>query len=278
MRERVRVLGERDLASALELIAERPVENVFVASRVQVSGLHPHALGCEIWGYEVDGELVSLCHVGANLVPVNATNRAVDAFARKLGPFRSSASITGPSDVTLDLFAALSRHWGSAWRHPREVRPRQPVMVIDADSAVAGDPRVRRITRAEEDAYFAAAVAMYTEEVGVSPLDGTDGYRRYVARLIDMGRAFGIVEGGTVLFKSDVGAAADGVCQVQGVWLHPDLRGQGLSVPSMASVVSLCRLRWPTVSLYVNDFNARAIACYARTGFRTVGEFATVLY
>ena len=32
------------------------------------------------------------------------------------------------------------------------------------------------------------------------------------------------------------------------------------------------------VSLYVNDYNVRALAAYRRVGFREVGAFATVLF
>lgn len=278
MRRRVRTLGDRDLSAALQLLRARPVENVFVASRVALSGLDPRLLGCEVWGFEVDGELESLLHVGANLVPVNATTDAVKAFAAKLGPYRTCASIVGPADASLGLFEALSALWGTAWSHPREIRRSQPVMAIATEASVTPDARVRRIAMDDADAYFDAAVAMYTEEVGVSPLDGTDGYRRYVRRLVETGRAFGVVDGGRVLFKADVGSAAEGVCQVQGVWLDPALRGRGLSEPAMSAVIKLCRERWGTVSLYVNDFNTRAISCYSRIGMRRVGEFGTVLY
>jgi predicted GNAT family acetyltransferase len=34
----------------------------------------------------------------------------------------------------------------------------------------------------------------------------------------------------------------------------------------------------PTVSLYVNDFNAPAIAAYDAVGFERVGMFATVMF
>ncbi|MBA3529491.1 MAG: DUF4081 domain-containing protein, partial [Propionibacteriaceae bacterium] len=43
-------------------------------------------------------------------------------------------------------------------------------------------------------------------------------------------------------------------------------------------VVRLARSVTPTVSLYVNDYNAAARATYARVGFQTTGEFATILY
>ena len=68
------------------------------------------------------------------------------------------------------------------------------------------------------------------------------------------------------------------VCQVQGVWLDPSLRGRGLAAPAMAAAVRLARTVAPTVSLYVNDFNLPARATYARVGFRDIGEFATVHY
>jgi predicted GNAT family acetyltransferase len=34
----------------------------------------------------------------------------------------------------------------------------------------------------------------------------------------------------------------------------------------------------PSVSLYVNDYNVRAVRTYERVGFRQVGTFATVLF
>jgi uncharacterized protein len=66
---------------------------------------------------------------------------------------------------------------------------------------------------------------------------------------------------------------------VQGVWVDPQLRGKGLGTAGMAAVVNLCLDEIaPVVSLYVNDFNAPALATYARVGFSRVGTFATVLF
>ncbi len=47
----------------------------------------------------------------------------------------------------------------------------------------------------------------------------------------------------------------------------------------MAAVVQYVRSHVaPSVSLYVNDYNLRAVRTYERVGFRTVGAFATVLF
>ena len=58
----------------------------------------------------------------------------------------------------------------------------------------------------------------------------------------------------------------------------PHLRGRGLAVPAMAAATRAILDRHDLVSLYVNDFNVRAVRTYLRTGFVVVGEFATVLY
>jgi len=273
------VLGRDDLPAVLRLLARRPIENVFVGSRIRAAGVEASSLGCPIWGYEQDGELRSLCHAGANLVPVNADADAVDAWTEFAGPDRMCFSIIGPSTVALDLWRRLAERWGTPWSKVRDVRAKQPVMAISGPPAVEPDQRVRRMGLDHWDSYYEAAVKMYTEEVGVSPVQGSPaGYRFYVRQLITSGRAFGLVHEGRVVFKADVGSVAGSVCQVQGVWLDPALRGQGLAAPAMAAVVQLARTIAPTVSLYVNDYNLPARATYARVGFTDVGEFATVHY
>ena len=275
----VRVLGKDDLGPSVRVLSERPVENVFVASRVRAAGIEAGSLGCPVWGFERDGVLRALCHAGANLVPVNADDDALDAWAEFAGPERMCYSIIGPSAAALGLWRRLGERWGTAWREVREVRPRQPVMAIDTEPVLAPNSKVRRVTLDQWDAYYEAAVKMYTEEVGVSPIQGNPaGYRFYIRQLITSGRAFGWFDGDRVLFKADLGSVAGSVCQVQGVWLDPELRGRGLAGPAMAAVVRLARGVAPTVSLYVNDYNLPARATYAKVGFAEVGEFATVHY
>ena len=277
-RPAVRILGNDDLDQVTELLMRSPLENLFVASRVQAGGLDPYMLGCQMVGYERKGELVSVCHAGSNLVPVAADDDAIDAFIRFLGPRRRAASIMGVAEPALKLWEGLSQSYGGQWSSVRDLRPVQPMMSMSEDSALAIDERVRPITMKDFDIYFDAAVKMYTEEVGVTPLESSGSYRGHVRRTIEKGRAFGIIEDGRVLFKSDVGCATGMYCQVQGVWMHPSLRGQGLAAPAMSAVVKLARGQWPVVSLYVNDYNGPAVRLYERVGFVTGSTFATVLY
>ncbi|HET9871732.1 MAG TPA: GNAT family N-acetyltransferase [Propionibacteriaceae bacterium] len=275
----VRLLERDDLPATIAILTSNPVENVFVAARIRSAGLEQTSLGCAMWGFERAGVLRSLCHAGFNLVPVNADAEAVAAFAGFAGRDRMCSSIFGPSTVVMDLWHQLSERWGGCWADVREVRPRQPVLSIETEPSVEPNPAVRRVTIEHWDAYFDAAVKMYTEEVGVSPIQGNPaGYRFYVRQLITSGRAFALFDGPRVLFKADLGSVSGTVSQVQGVWVDPELRGRGMAAPAMAAVVRLARKITPTVSLYVNDFNTRALRAYLRVGFTPVGEFATVLY
>jgi uncharacterized protein len=274
----VRLLDERDRGTVLAICDRDPVTNVFVGSRVRALGLDPGRLGAQLWGHAPGGRLESLCYSGANLVPVAATPDAVAAFAdRALRQGRRCSSVVGPAAEVQALWALLRPQWGPA----REVRPVQPVMVIDGPPHVAPDPLVRRVRIDELDILWPASVAMFTEEVGVSPTSGDGGasYRARVEQLIRAGRAFARIEGGRVIFKAEIGAVTPQACQVQGVWVRPECRGRGLAAPGMAAVVVEAERSFaPLVSLYVNDYNAPARAAYRRAGFTETGRFMSVLF
>jgi hypothetical protein len=277
--EPARLLDDRDRDAALEICDADPVANVFVASRIRALGMESGRLGAQIWGYaDDDGRLRSICYSGANLVPVQADSDALAAYAdRALRQGRRCSSVVGTSAAVTELWGYLSPRWGPA----REVRAAQPLMAIDGPPLVDADPGVRRVRMGEIETLLPACIAMFTEEVGVSPLAGDGGvaYRARVAELVRSGRAFARIEGGQVIFKAEVGAATPQACQVQGVWVRPEFRGRGLAAPGMAAVVTEARRSIaPVVSLYVNDFNAPARAAYRRAGFSEVGEFMSVLF
>lgn len=268
---------DEDLAETLELLDREPLTNLFLSSRIGQAGLEPSRLGCPVWGFRRAGRLVAVCHDGTNCVPAGEDAEAIEAFAVQLAGRRRAQSIMGRSDVVAALHARLVE-LGPSWRRPREIRRHQPLLAIDQDPEVEADPRVRMITPETFLPYFRAAVAMYTEEVGVSPLDPSHSYQSYVLGLISSARAIGAVEGDRVWFKTDIGSLRDGRCQIQGVWLDPQLRGHRMSIPAMAAATRLARRQAGQVSLYVNDFNVRALRMYATVGFRQVGELGTVLY
>lgn len=277
-REGVRVLGPADLEDFLALVARDPVVNVFADHRARTTRLQPRWLGGEVWGLYDDGELSAACHVAANLVPVGADPAAARAFAA-YAPHRvrSVSTIVGPQPAVDTFWGSVASRWGSA----REVRYAQPHLEIRRPPRVVPDPLVRRTVRSDLDALYPACVAMYTEEVGVSPErgGGADLYRARVTQLISRGWSFArFDDDGRVVFKAEVACASPYAAQVQGVWVAPSHRGQGLATAGMAAVVAAVRADIaPVVSLYVNEWNTPARAAYARVGFEETARFTTVM-
>ena len=276
-----RVLDEGDEAAVLRLLSTDPVATCVVAGRVEAVGTSPRALGAPLWGLGDGGDLDAVCLAGANLIPFarpGAERAAATAFAdrgRRAG--RRCSTIVGPATAVGPLWDRLETAWGP----PRDVRPQQPLLAIDGPPAVPAEPRVRPVRSVELDTLLPAAVAMFTEEVGVSPLrvDGGAGYRARLAELVRAGRSLAWIERGEVLFKAEIGAVSRSACQVQGVWVAPSHRGRGIGAAGTAAVVEYARTTIaPVVSLYVNDYNAPARAAYGRVGFREVGRYASVLF
>jgi predicted GNAT family acetyltransferase len=274
----LRLLTDHDRDEVLALCDRDAVTNVFVSSRIRATGLDPSRLGGQLWGYSDGGELTSVCYSGANLVPVGANSDAIAAFASRAKlQGRRCSSIVGPADAISQLWSLLAPSWG----RPREVRAVQPVMAISGPSPVEPDPQVRMVRPHELDVVLPSCIAMFTEEVGVSPIGGDGGaaYRARMADLIGAGRSFARIEpDGHVTFKAEIGAATPYACQVQGVWVPPEDRGRGHAVRGMATVVQAALELAPVVTLYVNDFNTPARAAYLRAGFKQVGTFMSVLF
>jgi len=274
----VRLLGDADRAAVERVLDRSPFAAAPVAEQIGAHGLEWWRAEARVFGYGSRRQLDSVCWLGANVIPVEATPPAVAAFADlAMMNSRQCSSIVGPADAVLDFWDQVASVWGPA----RDVRRCQPLLAVDAPPATQPDPAVRLVRPDEINMLFPAAVAMYTEEVGVSPLAdrGEHRYRQRIADLIRARRAYARIIDGRVVFKAELAVVTRHTAQVQGVWVDPAYRGRGLSVAGMATVVrDALRRVAPTVSLYVNDFNEPARRTYARTGFREVGTFATVLF
>jgi len=279
MRHGIRPLGPADLSAFLELVALDPVVNVFADYRARTTSLEPRWLGGEMWGRWLGGDLVAACHVGANLVPIQAGEDDARAFGeRALARGRTVSTLVGPHEPVSAFWHTVAGHWG----RPPDVRWQQPHLELIGAPLVEPDPLVRRTSRADLAEVYPACVAMYTEEVGVSPElgGGAELYRARVLQLMSRGWSFArFDETGRLVFKAEVACASPYAAQIQGVYVVPDLRGRGIATSGMAAVAEIVsREIAPTVSLYVNDWNAPARRAYERVGFVETARFSTVMF
>lgn len=281
-REGIQVLGREDLSDFLALTGRDPVVNVFAEHRARITSLEPRWLGGEVWGLYRRGELTAACHLGANVVPVECGPGEATAFARHALAHaprggRNVATLVGPVEAVQAMWQVL----GPAWGPSRDQRWEQPHLQIADDPVVEMDPLVVHTSPRHLEALYPACVAMYREEVGADPESGGPRglYRTRVEQLVARGWSFSRIEDGEVVFKAEVASATPYAAQVQGVWVRPDRRGEGLAAAGMATVVRLVRRDIaPVVSLYVNAWNVPARRAYERAGFLRTATFATVMF
>lgn len=286
----------RDLKAAQELCAADPVGCVLLAMHIESALAAGRLRSGRLWvvkDRDQRGELVALVWAGANLMPVVPT-RDDDVMATVAGTVASRierpSAIVGHADVVLDLWGRLE----PAWRTARQVRASQWLMAIDhapraqapldRDFAAAHALESVRLARMDDyDALLPACVDMFRGEVGYDPLEfGRDAYEERLKWLVRSGRSlvqYGEIDGvRQVVYKAEAGIVGGGVAELQGVWVAPELRGHGLARAGLSATVERVRATIaPSVSLYVNDFNAPAARAYEAVGFARVGTFATVM-
>ncbi|MDT5225904.1 MAG: uncharacterized protein QOG19_3311 [Mycobacterium sp.] len=309
LQTRPRLLTGSDTAPLRRLVRRDALVNCVFDSRLQYApDLDARRLGGFVWGLDgpmldadgsrdidnspgFDGDSAptagaaslraALFH-GGNLIPVGRDLEALELLAEQLSRNgRGCSSIVGPAVSVQAIWPVLARRWGPA----RAIRMIQPLLMIDRAAAPKiehlVDRSVRIVHPTEEQQFLPAAVAMFTEELGLSPLgrDRGAGYRARVSEVVAARRAFARFDDrGRVQFKAEIGALSAGTAQLQGVWVRPDLRGLGIGTAAMAAVLRLALDRAPTVSLYVNDFNIPARRMYDRLCMRQAGVLSTVLF
>lgn len=278
----VRILANSDTPALQQLVEQQPVINAYIQSildtgrRAGPIGGFARGIFLGIFDPTNPNKLEAACWAGANIVPVNTSTEHGVYFGQALVSLGEYfGSIFGQQAAVEGIWETLQH----GQQTPRDIRKNQPFMTITQQSKTLPNPNVRLASEADYDAVLPASVAMFTEELGYSPLaDSASGYRLRVRQLIAKGHT--MIEPGqhSILFKADFGIVTAKTVQIQGVWVAPEVRGQGRAAPAMAAVVNQALTIAPTVCLYVNDYNTAAMKTYQRVGFDTVDRFTTVLF
>jgi uncharacterized protein len=251
---------------------------VFAARMARARTLTAFDLGGHLWGLDGPGGVEAACFAGGNLMPLGGDADAFNGIGLQLGRRpRTWSSVVGHAPDVSALWSGV----GDGWGRPRSLRMDQPLLLATEVGPVRPDPLVVRVGPRDLMRYLPAALAMFSEELEIEPPPSgvNSPYRSRLARLIAGGLALArFDDDGRVLFKAEIAAVSPECCQVQGVWVDPNHRNEGLGAAGMAAVIAYGLTLAPRVSLYVNDFNVAARRMYDRVGMTQVGTFATILF
>jgi predicted GNAT family acetyltransferase len=159
-------------------------------------------------------------------------------------------------------------------------RDAQPLYVLSPGALrdTGGDVDVRRAHPAEVELVAEHSAQMILGELGYDPRAGRAGFIAGVRRAISAGAWWVWIVDDQLRFQCNVGPRSAATAQLQGVWTPPEQRRHGYAQLALGAIARRLFATETTLSLYVNDFNAPAIALYEQLGFTRAGTFATYLF
>jgi uncharacterized protein len=248
----------------LDFCAHDPVERVFLEDVAR------RGLGRFFAVAGDEGALVSLCHVGANLVP----------SGEECGVFADAAAASG-SRMVIGEEQAVGELWDAArdrLPEPREDRPGQPVYAL-GEPPEPGHTGLREATLFDVDVLVPVCALAHAEELGIDPLErDRDGFRWRTRAQIEDGRSWIWLEHGMIRFKAEASAWTPQAVQIQQVWVDPEVRREGYGKRGMRDLCRLLLESTPTVTLFVRTDNLPAIRLYESIGMERVGSYRSVLF
>ena len=184
--------------------------------------------------------------------------------------------IVGPRRIVEAYWARAKSRYGV----PRLVRKSQPLLAVDRQT-LCGKTAGLTVRRAHADEWETVAfnsAAMIRDELGYDPRASSAEFDANVRMSVERGAWWiGENESGFCFYCNE-GPYSRRTLQLQGIWTPPELRGRGLATAALHGICDALLDEHPTLSLYVNDFNAPALRLYKRLGFTQVGEFSTLLF
>jgi ribosomal protein S18 acetylase RimI-like enzyme len=259
---RVQRLGAEDLVETFGFLDREPVLNVYLIALVLRDALgrsHDTYLGARR-----DGLLTGLVFLGGRSGAVLPAGDDAGALER-LGEEARARMTALPSRFQVIGASSAVAPFLDGFGMP----------LVDADPL----PDLRPATAEDRSLVFASGAELRAEELEEDPrASDPAGYARRVEEECRDGHTYLWRDDQGLCFRASVSARTTDAAQVSGVYVPPARRNRGLA---RRGVGELCRRlleRSKTVSLFVNDFNAPAIAVYERLGFRRLAPWRSVFF
>jgi len=274
-------LGPPDLVEMIALLDRDRVLNVYlVALALRDALTQPHE---EFWAARRGDQMVALLHLGGPsgaVLPLGEDAAALERLAEqaleRLAVLPRRIQVIGPR-AAVDIFA---RRFARAGLTPRLTR-RQVYMALDRGTLPPFErlPELRPSRTADYGLVYESGARLRAEELEEDPrVADPAAYARRVEEECRDGYTYLWVDREGLRFRASVSALTGDAAQVAGVYTPPECRSRGFARRGLSEVCMRLFERSRCVCLFVNEFNAPALALYRRLKFRTISDWASAFY
>jgi uncharacterized protein len=263
-----------DEAEVLAFLSERPIHTFGMAGFIRSNGIvSPHNRGAFYACRDGKGRLEGVALIGHFILFETRSDAATRAFARLAQEHLNVYMLLGEEEA-VEAFWDFYAGGGQAPRlFCRELllEQRWPINVLDE---VAG---LRLATTDDLDLIVPAHAETALQDSGEDPLlRDPVGFRQRCAHRIEQGRTWVLVEGGRLVFKTEIVADTPEVIYIEGVWVDPQERGKSYGLRCLSQLTRTFLQRADSVCLLVNEKLDGAQAFYRSAGFKFVSSYDTI--
>lgn len=274
-------LDPADLTETFGFLDRDPVVNVYLIALTLRDALAQAR--DETWAVRRDGEIAGLVHLGVTsggILPVGDDPAALEVLARHT--LQRLAFLPRRFHVIGQRIAvrAFHRALGERGFVPRILRDQ--VYLSLPRKALPPFERLRELrpaTPADFDLVHGSGAQLRAEELEEDPRTSDPiSYSRRVEEECRDGYTYLWVDAEGLRFRASVSARTGDAVQISGVYTPPSRRGRGYARRGLAEMCARLLARSGSACLFVNDFNAPALALYERLGFRPIARWGSAFY
>jgi GNAT superfamily N-acetyltransferase len=267
-------LSVQDEAEVLDFLAERPIHTVFMASLIRDNGLTSPRNRGSFYAYrDENGKLGGVALIGHAVLVEARSDSSLTAFAQIARECSFTRLIRGERDAVHRFW----REYGASGQKPRlvcgELMLEQRIPFLLGESV----PDLRQASPNDLDAVITANCEMAIQEAGTSPLErDPEGFRERTLRRIEQGRVWVWPGDNKLMFKADIVAETPQAVYLEGVCVHPEERGKGYGLRSLAQLGRILLARTDLICLTVNTRISSTLSFYCKAGYRLHGYYETI--
>jgi predicted GNAT family acetyltransferase len=268
-------LSELEHDEVLGFLAERPIHTVAMTGLIRDNGLQSEHNRGTFYGCRNSlGRLEGVALIGHHTLIEARTRAAVREFAAVAQSCPTTYMILGELDT-------VEEFWNQYADEGQQMRLVCRELLFELREAVGRNEDERegpRLATPEDLNVIVPVHAGLAEaESGINPLDrDAEGFRRRCLRRIEQRRTWVVVENRTLLFKADVQADTSEVIYLEGVYVHPSLRGEGTGRHYMNHLCRHLLAFTRRICLLANEENQRSHRFYRMCGFKLRGLYDTI--